>query len=260
MLPAADSGIAPPRLYNVQRVVNANCHARGLAVIVTNGDYQKSSKYSSLSFTEKDGMAMEETFKQFNFNCYTVKDLTGDEIQNVVTQTSQCKYPDSYKYVAFVYSGHGDIESTGDPKRSGMVGIDGKLIETTYGVVNPLKSIEPQSMVKMVFLDACRGNHFPPPVTKGRPTNCLVSYATQLGQVSFGATKGSQWMIPLAEKLKQKDRSVQEVLKQVKEEMLNNAWVQYPETDDSDCTQPIYLASKHGIVIMSYTGNVCLSQ
>ena len=34
-----------------------------------------------------------------------------------------------------------------------MVGIDGKLVETTSEVVNPLKAIEPQSMVKIFFLD-----------------------------------------------------------------------------------------------------------
>ena len=209
-------------------------------MIVTNENYQESKL---LSFTENDGIAMEETFDEFEFICYSVKDLTGDEIKDLVAQTSRCKYPDSYQYVAFVYSGHGKrIKSKGD-QESGLVGIDEKLIETTDEVVNPLKSIK-QSMVKMVFLDACRGDESP--VSKGETSNCLVAYATQLGYRAIGYPgKGSQWMIPLAEKLKQRDKSVQEVLKQVKEELLEKENVQYPETDDSDCSQPIYLASKH---------------
>ena len=226
---------------NVQSVVNAYKDARGLVVIVTNANYQKSTTYSILGFTEKDGRAMEQTLKEFDFNCYLVKDVTGDEIRDVVDQISKCNFPDSYKYVVFVYSGHGDVES----KRSGLVGIDGKLVETTSEVINPLKAIQPQSMVKILFLDACRGNKLPPPVTKGGSTNCLVAYATQLGQVSFASTaNGSKWMIPLADKLKQRDKSVQEVLKMVKEELLKLAWPQYPETDDSDYALPIYLDSK----------------
>ena len=88
-----------------------------------------------------------------------------------------------------------------------------------------------------------RGNQWPPPVTKGRLTNCLVAYATQLGQYSFGSEtgEGSQWMIPLAGKLKQRQKSVQEVLKEMKQDLLKNSHVQYPEIQDSDCRQPVYL-------------------
>ena len=227
--------------FDVQSKVNENPHARGFAVIVANGKYQKSE---SLNFTENDGIAMKETFKKFGFNCYSEKDLTGDKIKDLVAETSRCDYPPSYQYVAFVYSGHGKrIKSKGDQETSGLVGIDEELIETTDEVVNPLKSIK-QSIVKMVFLDACRGDAYP--VSKGETSNCLVAYATQLGYRAVGYPgKGSQWMIPLAEKLKQRDKSVQEVLKQVKEELLKKKHVQYPETDDSDCSQPIYLDSKH---------------
>ena len=69
----------------------------------------------------------------------------------------------------------------------------------------------------MVFLDACRGNQWPPPVTKGR----LIR--------------------PLAGKLKQRQKSVQEVLKEMKQDLLKNSHVQYPEIQDSDCRQPVYL-------------------
>ena len=234
----------------MQSFVKEKPNARGFAVIVTNGKYE-TSKYKPLDFTEEDGKAMEETLKnEFGFECYRVKDRKGDEIQDLVTQTSECDYPASYKYIAFVYSGHGDIVSTGDQERSGLVGIDGKLIMTTCEVVNPLKNIKRQSIVKMLFVDACRGNQNPLPMSKGRPTNCLVAHATQLGYKAFGniAGPGSQWMFLLADKLKQRDKSVQEVLEEVKEKMLKDKCLQYPETDDSDCSQPIYLKSKHFVI------------
>ena len=234
---------ATPRSFDVQRVIDAKSKARGFALIVTNENYLDSSEYSPLDFTESDCRAMEKTLTEFDFNCYFLKDLTGDEIREVLNQTSQCKYPDSYKYVVFVYSGHGDC--TEDQKKSGVIGIDGPLIETTVAVVNPLKAIKPQSIIKMVFLDACRGSLFPPPVTKGKLTNCLVAYATQLGHYSFGTDNGSQWMIPLAEKLKQSEKSVQEVLREMKQEILENAVVQYPEIDASDCRRPVYLKGKN---------------
>ena len=244
-----ETKIAGSNLRPVKNVVDAKPDAKGLAVIVPNGNYWKTSgKHSLTQFTENDGRAMEQSFKGFDFNCYLVPDLTGDQIQEIVGQITNCTYPDSYKYVAFIYSGHGNISV--DQKRSGLVGIDGKLIDTTH-IIDSLKKIKPQSMVKMLFLDACRGDQDPPPVPKGGQgsTNCLVAYATQLGHQAFGIRyEGSQWMILLAEKLeKLRDRSVQEVLKLVRKELLerpNDYKAQYPEMDDSDCSQLIYLASK----------------
>ena len=222
-------------------MINAEQSKRGLAVIVTNGKYGNPD--NDLGFTEDDGKAMEETFSGFNFNCYLVKDLTAPEIQDLVDQISNCKYPDSYKYVVFVYSGHGNLTDGG---RSGLVGIDGGMIETTSGVIDTLKCIKPQSMTKIVFIDACRGDRERriPKLPKGRPTNCLVAYATQFRYVSYGNEpgKGSLWMMPLAEKLKQRKMSVQRVLKEVAEELLMKGESQYPEMDDSDCEKQIFLA------------------
>ena len=228
----------------LQSVIDAKQSKRGLAVIVTNGNYEN-SKYSSLSFTEDDGKAMKETFNDFDFNCYSVKDLTAPEIQDLVDQISNCNYNHtSYKYVVFVYSGHGKI--TDDGRRSGLVGIDGEMIETTSRVIDPLKRIKPQSMTKIVFIDACRGNERRIPIKCG-PTNCLIAYATELGYVAYcsEAGKGSLWMMQLAEKLKQKEKSVQQVLKEVAEELLMDGCSQYPQMDNSDCKMPIFLARKH---------------
>ena len=228
--------------FLLQSVIDAKQSKKGLAVIVTNGNYEN-SKYSSLSFTENDGKAMKETFNDFDFNCYSVKDLTVPEIQDLVDQMSNCKYPGSYKYVVFVYSGHGNISSDG--RSSGLVGIDGEIIETTSRVIDPIKCIEPQSIFKIVFIDACRGIKHGIP--KGEPTNCLVAYATQFRYVAYcnDSGKGSRWMMPLAEKLKQREKSVQQVLKEVAEELLTKGCSQYPEMDDSDCKEPIFLARKH---------------
>ena len=66
-------------------------------------------------------------------------------------------------------------------------------------------------------------------MTKVGSTNCMVAYATQLGQVSFAMTaNGSKWMIPLADKLKQRDNSMQEVLKNGKRRIVEASLAAVP--------------------------------
>ena len=244
----------------LQHEIDIEHSKRGLAVILTNGNYRHPD-YSRLSFTEDDGKEMGETFNDFDFNCYSVKDLTAPEIQDLVDQICNCKYPNSYmyEYVVFVYSGHGKI--TRDGRSSGLVGIDGEMIETTSRVIEPLKGIKPQSMTKIVFIDACRG--IKRGIPKGEQTKCLVAYATQFRYVAYPseAGKGSLWMMPLAKKLKQREKSVQQVLKEVAEELLMKGCSQYPEMDDSDCKPPIFLARtcKHTKLLKSCDLCCCLN-
>ena len=202
-------------------------------VIVTNGNkYQSSSK---LDFTKQDGVEMKKAFEALKFSCCHFEELTGEEIKVLIQEMEARKYPESYQYVGFVYSGHGSKKD----EKSVLVGVDESFVDTSEDVVEPLKNIH-SSICKLIFFDSCRGRKHPPipprQATKGAKANCLVAYATRLGEVAFrhDTLKGSQWLFRLAKKLNKK-KSLQRILKEVKEKILKARLVQYPEVDLTDC-------------------------
>ena len=205
-------------------------------VIVTNGNKYQGPLYPKLGFTKQDGVVMKKAFENedLGFPCCHLEELTGEEIKVLIQEMGACKYPKSYQYVGFVYSGHGDKEDN----KSVLVGVDESFVYTSKDVVEPLKKID--SIRKLIFFDACRGRNRPPTpprqVTKGPEANCLVAYATRLGEVAFkhDTLEGSQWLLRLANKLTEK-KSLRWILKEVKKEILNANLVQYPEVDLTDC-------------------------
>ena len=212
-------------------------------MIVTNGNKYQGRNYRKLDFTKQDGVEMKKAFEDedLGFPCCHLEELTGEEIKVLIQEMRAYKYPKSYQYVGFVYSGHGDKEG----KKSVLVGVDESFVDTSEDVVEPLKKIEKHpransSICKLIFFDACRGCNRPPTpprqVTKGPEANCLVAYATRFGEVAFrhDTLKGSQWLLRLAKKLNEKT-SLQWILKEVKTEILKAELVQYPEVDHTDC-------------------------
>ena len=202
-------------------------------MIVTNGKkYRESNK---LGFTEQDGVKMKEAFEDLKFSCCHFKELTGTEIRDLIRGMGAYTYPKSYQYVGFVYSGHGGNEGM----KSVLVGVDESFVDTSEDVVEPLKNID-SSICKLIFFDACRKSGR---ATKGPKANCLVAYATQFGMYAYEheTLEGSLWLLRLAKKLKE-EKSLQQILREVKEEILNAKLGQYPEYDDSDCSDdPIEL-------------------
>ena len=208
-------------------------------VIVTNGNNYQGPVYEELDFTKQDGEEMTKAFEALKFACCHLEELTGEEIKLLIQEMEAYEYPKSYQYVGFVYSGHGDKEG----KKSVLVGVDDSFVDTSEDVVKPLKKID--SICKLIFLDACRGDDDPPtpPRRKGPKANsCLVAYSTRFGEAAYehDTLKGSQWLLMLAKKLTEK-KSLQQILKEVKEEILQALSVQYPEHDYSDCPYPIEL-------------------
>ena len=221
--------------------ITTNPQAKGIVVIVTNGNKYQGPVYEKLDFTKQDGEEITKAFEALKFPCCHFEELTGEEIKVLIQGMEAYEYPKSYQYVGFVYSGHGDKEGN----KSVLVGVDGSLVDTCEGVVKPLKKID-LPICKLIFLDACRGDVDPPtpPKKKGRPkaNSCLVAYATRFGETAYehDTCKGSQWLFRLAKKLNE-EKSLQQILREVKKEILKAEYVQYPEVDLTDCPYPIEL-------------------
>ena len=139
-------------VQTVQGVVDKNLTARGLAVIITN-DYKKCPKESPLPGCHNDGDEMKRTLVDVHkFASYRKKNLTAQQMIDIFDQTAQCTFPASYKYVAVVYSGHG--------KKRALVANDGLAVDVKKQVINPFepyKSPRNKHIVKLFFIDACRG-------------------------------------------------------------------------------------------------------
>ena len=207
-------------------------------VIVTNGSKYQKPRYGELTFTKKDGEQVKTAFEYLGFSCCHLEELTGGEIKVLINEMGTYNYPESYHYVGFVYSGHGGQEG----KKSVLLGVDGSFVDTSEDVIEPLKSID-SSICKLIFLDSCRGHIHPRGrLTKGPKSNCLVAYATQFGDVSYKheTLEGSLWLYLLADKLKEK-KSLEQILSDVKDEILKTQQVQYPEVDLTDCPCTIEL-------------------
>ena len=233
------SANAPERhIVSFHAKITENPHVKGVVVIVTNGNKYR---YSKLDFTKQDGVKMKNAFEALKFSCCHFEELTGAEIKDLIREMGAYKYPKSYQYVGFVYSGHGDKEDM----KSVLVGVDESFVDTCESVVKPLKKID-LPICKLIFLDACRGDVDPPtpPRRKGQPkaNSCLVAYSTRLGETAYehDTLKGSQWLLRLAKKLTEKT-SLQQILREVKNEILKAPSVQYPEVDLTDCPYPIEL-------------------
>ena len=91
-------------------------------MIVTNGNKLKyqGPVYEELDFMKQDGEEITKAFEALKFPCCHLEELTGEEIKLLIQEMEAYKYPKSYQYVGFVYSGHGDKED----KKSVLVGVD----------------------------------------------------------------------------------------------------------------------------------------
>ena len=208
---------------NVQKIIDKNPQRRGLAVIVTNDYSDIPQKYGSLPGCHNDGDEMEQTLVGVHrFAGYRVKNLSAQQMSDLFAHTAKCRYSDSYKYVAIVFSGHG--------QKGALVGNDGVLVDVNEKVVDPFEPAqnpENKNIVKLFFFDACRGEFdMQRAQPKGPPGpelgNYLIAYATTEGYVSWATTSGSYWMVPLAKKLRTQRDSIQDLVSSMRTYLQEN--------------------------------------
>ena len=213
---------------HVQEIIDKNPQKKGLAVIVTN-DYERlpPEQYPHLPGCHIDGDEMDKTLvDKHKFARCRVKNLSAQQMSDLFAHTAQCSYPNSYKYVAVVFSGHG--------QKDALIGNDGVPVDVINKIVDPFEPSEnPQNkhIIKLFFFDACRGEFDmqraqpkgrlrpPPGPERG---NYLIAYATTDRYVAWGTDSGSYWMVPLAEKLRDERDSVQNLLSKMTGYMRKN--------------------------------------
>ena len=250
----------------VVEAITTNPSASGLVVIISNA-YGTTPGLQVLNGTTEDGKLMTAAFKFLKFATLWRQNTTGHELMQLLSELSRYRnYPQSYKCIAFVFSGHGL-----DANHLYMQ--DGSLITVNDIVEALLPKRAPQigSIPKLFFIDACRGKralsneavvvprhggstekvqeilqrgasdetlHVPP---KG---NFLVAYSTMPDYQSYEVKgKGGVWMTSLAERLCTSSDSVQDILSEVNKDLMRK--FQEPETRPF-MTQPEYISRLHG--------------
>ena len=250
----------------VVETIRTNPSASGLAVIISN-DYGTTPGLQVLSGTTEDGKRMTSAFKFLKFATLWRQNATGHELMQLLSELSCYRnYPQSYKCIALVFSGHGL-----DANHLYMQ--DGSLITINNVVEALLPKQAPQigSIPKLFFIDACRGKrvlsneavvvpqhggttekvqetpqqgasdeiiHVPP---KG---NFLVAYSTMPDYQSYKVKgKGGVWMTSLAERLRTSSHSVQDILSEVNNDLMQK--FQEAETRPF-MIQPEYISRLHG--------------
>ena len=208
-------------------MVQANPTANGLAIIVSN-DYTPLPDLESLTGTYKDALHMKATFEILKFGVLHKHNINKVEFLDLMSQTANFTcYPESYKRVAIVFSGHG-------ANNYQLYMQDGNLIrmEEIFYPFFPERAPLIGSIPKLFFIDACRGEGDNPGVMVPRggeevimskvpqQSNFLVAYSTIPGYKSYEARGvGGIWLTKLADELKKKDASVLDILTKVNKKM-----------------------------------------
>ena len=217
--------------FGLQAIVSGKPGARGLAVIVTN-DYDKRPKNYPPLPCHKDGEEMRQTFEDtFGFARFWKKNATAEEIKQIAKELADIDYSDSYKFIVFAYSGHGE-------KGPLFVANDGETVDVNRDIIDlfePYKVPKNKHITKLFFLDACRGDErMERAVAKGGELgNYLIGYSTMPDYVAWATSSGSVWTRLLAKKLREKKDSVQNILAEVREECKEKYLLQCPPTFDA---------------------------
>ena len=131
----ASGNTSESHIVSFRTKITENPQTKGIVVIVTNGNKYQGPVYEELDFTKQDDEEITKAFEALKFPCCHLEELTGEEIKLLIQEMEAHKYPKSYQYVGFMYSGHGDKEDN----KSVLVGVDDSFVDTSEDVVEPLK-------------------------------------------------------------------------------------------------------------------------
>lgn len=202
-------------------ITQAAGEKNGLVLIVTN-DYKGSppdaegKTLQPLMPCHKDGQAMEDTFKNlFEFACLWKPNCKAEQMTELIKQAAAYNYPPSYKYLVVVFSGHG--------KEGKLIAFDAKKVDVMTEVVEPLQpcKMTKKKIRRLFFIDACRlGELAEEPAAKGKHEekgNYYLAFSTYKGTEAFTNPDGdgSRWMKTLAERLRDRKDSVQNIVSEL---------------------------------------------
>ena len=220
----------------IQKEIDSAPYALGLAVIISN-DYKSNPQYGNLNGTEKDGDALESSFKTLRYTVVRKHNTSLSFLVALLKKVSSgLRYPPSYKAIAFVFAGHGEAGGNLITSEGNKISIEG-IVRILSPSSNDASTTQLGDMARMFFIDACRGEkddlgfHVTPrgasanprggkPVELLRipsePTNIVVAYSTVAGYRSYEIDgQGGIWLQSLAKKLIKCDCSIGDVLTEV---------------------------------------------
>ena len=146
----------------VEVAIRQRPQANGLAIIISN-DYCVADGLDKLTGTLEDGKRMKDTFETIGFAAVHQQNVTLSLLQKLTYEATQVvRYPESYKSICFVFSGHGGCDTNEDG------GIVLRYLYDQTGVkmeiANIWKPFMPKAAArignipKVFFIDACRGD------------------------------------------------------------------------------------------------------
>lgn len=206
----------------VDDLPNITVDYKGVAFIVSN-DYKTCRQLESLPYAHVDSKRMAHFFTH-------LKNYIVVHRSNLSKRTfmSTCKYlavefPGGYTRVVVYFAGHG---------LNGVVMMqDGKkvLLKDIRAMFNPNHVLKMKDVVKIFFIDACRGTLSDPGIRGGGQSDTknrslplasqgkeLVAYATTEDFVAFDSSSGGIWTSHLYKELRDsKGKSIVDVLRLV---------------------------------------------
>ena len=130
----------------------------GIALIITNINWQKDTKFKDRPGAEDHEKRLSETFEKLGYNVVPNRNFTGQEMKDCLS--SVAKFLINREHDSFIccISSHGDASS--------IVGVDGALVKVgdLAKIVNGSGCPKLNGKPKMFFIQACRGKEASEPV------------------------------------------------------------------------------------------------
>jgi hypothetical protein len=231
---------------------------RGLLFLVT-CDYQPGTpNVPALPATNTDGMEMKKTFEQqFGYKVFPLSNAAATE-QAIKSQRDEiCRSQKQHgDVIVFAFSGHGTNYDQ-------LLTNDHKLLSLRKDIVDPILNHSKPEVIKLFFVDACRGNDELTAKAFGKSVddapksaedykkgfvsleeNFRIEYATIPDHVSYAGRYESKWMPRLARKLREVDDTLQNISADVKQEVHETDSRQQCETVVDRVNGRLYLNAK----------------
>jgi hypothetical protein len=195
--------------------------ALGIALIIAN-DYKTSSNIPPLEGTLRDASKAQNVFESLNTICYMKCNSTASQMSNAISAVASCSsYPKAFKWIVFIFSGHGSDNQV-------ILGQDNQKvkIDDILEMFQPSQNSKTATIPKILLFDACRGGGVTGsivPRAEGHVCesalrvpekgNMLVGYSTLPLCMSYEDNKkGGIWMSHLLDRLGRDECSINDVL------------------------------------------------
>ena len=245
--------------------------ASGFAVIISN-DYSSTPRLETLTGTRKDAQNMDAALQSLNVVTHCEHNISKSRLMQLLREAAQCKdYPRDSKCIIFIFSGHG-LDS------NQVYMQDGSLVKINDVIQQFLPTRAPTiaNIPKLFFIDACRGDREMQGVTVPRGVelrdrggndatlhvppegNFLVAYSTMPYFQAYECKgQGGIWMSILAHKITSSSRSIENILTEVNEELID--LYQSSEWKDTKMQQPEKISRLNKIVYLGGGGGATAS-